>query len=208
MGRRRRADRDEILDAVGAVIRDRGLEALSIEAVARAAGIGKASVLYDFGNREALLVAFVERKIGLHRQALEELRAVHAEEPDSILRAFLDYSRSPAAQDGLGTGMLVAAAASGNENFRLFLQKTFAGEVAKIEAEAMDPGRAVLAYLALHGLRSLECFGFCKLDDEKRARALDDIAGLINAAWPAAGPTLPGSEPDTSAFSRKSKVSP
>lgn len=186
MGRRRRADRDEILDAVGAVIRDQGLETLSIEAVARAAGIGKASVLYDFKNREALLVAFVERKIGLHRLALEALRVAHADGANATIRAFLDYTRSPPVQDSLGTGMLVAAAASKNESFRLFLQDSFAREMARIDAESDDSGQAILAYLALHGLRSLECFGFCKLDDEKRARALDDIARMVGAARPAA----------------------
>lgn len=197
MGRKRRADRDAIIDAVGVVIREQGLEALSIDAVARAAGIGKASVLYDFRNRDTLLAAFVQRRILLHRQALETLRDGHSSGSDATIRALLDYAGRPRHQDDLGNGMLVAAAASRNENFRTFLAECIAGEIRQVEMESAVPDRARLAYFALQGMFALECFGFCTLDEQVRRRMLDNIGELVvPASTPPEKPA--GTAPDPS----------
>ncbi|MCA0255913.1 MAG: TetR/AcrR family transcriptional regulator [Proteobacteria bacterium] len=179
MGRKRRANRDEIIDAVGAVIREQGLDALSIDAVAKVAGIGKTSVLYDFKNRDTLLAAFVERRIRLHRDTVESLRADHAGKPDATMRALLDFVSQPPAQEDLGNGMLVAAAVSRHEGFRTFLAETFASEMRQIEAESANPHRARLCYLTLHGLLALECFGFCRLDEDIRKTTIEDIRELL-----------------------------
>lgn len=200
MGRKRRADRDEIIDAVGLVVREHGLDGLSIEAVAKAAGIGKASVLYDFKSKDALLTAFVERKIRLHGEAVAEIRERHVDGPDATMRALLEYLGGPLSQDDLASGMLVAAAASRNEGFRAFLRDTFAEEISRVEAEAGDPPAALTAYFALHGLLSLECFGFCQIDGDRRRRTLAEIARMMNVQA-AAAPA--DSEPDSPEFSRK-----
>jgi AcrR family transcriptional regulator len=43
-------------------VRQLGLAGLSIDAVAKEAGISKSSVVYDFRNKNALLAAFIEKK--------------------------------------------------------------------------------------------------------------------------------------------------
>lgn len=179
MGRKRRANRDEIIDAVGVVIRDQGLDALSIDAVARVAGIGKTSVLYDFKNRDNLLAAFVERRVRLHCDTVASLRVAHAHQSDATMRALLDFVGQPPTQEDLGKGMLVAAAVSRHEGFRAFLAETFSNEMRQIEAESAQPRRARLAYLTMHGLLSLECFGFCRLDDDIRKTTIEDIRELL-----------------------------
>lgn len=54
--------RERILDAVGAVIRRQGLAATTIEAVAREAAVGEATVYRRFGDRRGLLQAFVAER--------------------------------------------------------------------------------------------------------------------------------------------------
>ncbi len=191
MGRKRRADRSEILDAVGHVLRDHGLDGLSIDAVARAAGIGKTSVLYDFGSKDALLAAFVERKIKLHSEAVETLRQSREGESDATMRALVGYAQENGCKDDLVSGMMVAAAASGSEHFRAFLSETLTNEIARVEEEAAAPRRALLAYFALHGLFSLECFGFCRIDEDRRRALLADIAALLTG--PPSGDAVSGS---------------
>jgi AcrR family transcriptional regulator len=179
MGRRRRADRNTIIDAIGVVIQDHGLDALSIDAVAKAAGVGKATVLYDFKSKDTLIAAFVERKIRLYSEAVAETRKDYESGPDPTIRALLSISKAPPSKEDLANGMLVAAAAAKDEAFRSFLGSMFADEIARIEAEAASPRRALLAYLALHGLLSLEHFGCCVFEKDLRERTLEDIPALI-----------------------------
>lgn len=205
VGRKRRADRDEIIDAVGLVIGERGLDGLSIDAVAKAAGIGKTSVLYDFKSRDALLAAFVERRIRLHRQAVAALRQTYEHGPDATMRALVEYREGRPARDDLVPGLLVAAAANRNEGFRSFLQEAFTEEMDHVEAESANPDLSLLAYLALKGLMALECFGFCEIEEGRRQRAFAEIAKLMNFPGPV---TVTPSESKSPDISRKSQVVP
>ena len=65
--------REQILDATKAIVTDRGFHAVSIEAVARGAGITRPIVYSHFGDLQGLLEALVERE---SRRALAQLSAV------------------------------------------------------------------------------------------------------------------------------------
>ena len=60
-----------------------------------------------------------------------------------------------------------------------------------------------MAYFALQGLMALECFGFCKIDEERRRRLFAEITHLMN--FPGPGATAP-SEPKSPDISRMSQV--
>jgi AcrR family transcriptional regulator len=87
--------REQLLDAALAVIADRGFDAVTMESVARTAGVAK-PVLYGlYPNREQLLHALLERE---EQRALEQMAAViqpsvAERRPDEIftaaVRAFL-----------------------------------------------------------------------------------------------------------------------
>ncbi|WP_289241881.1 TetR/AcrR family transcriptional regulator [Delftia sp.] len=75
---RRPSSRDKILDAATALVSERGVQQLTIEAAAAAAGVTKAGLIYHFKTRDELLVAVVEsmaRTIDLYSRAAEEQRA-------------------------------------------------------------------------------------------------------------------------------------
>jgi AcrR family transcriptional regulator len=65
--------REQILDATKAIVTDRGFHAVSIEAVARGAGITRPIVYSHFGDLQGLLEALVERE---SQRALAQLSAV------------------------------------------------------------------------------------------------------------------------------------
>jgi AcrR family transcriptional regulator len=70
--------REQLLDAALSVIVERGYEGVSIEAIARSAGVTR-PVIYDhFQNLGQLLQALIERE---ERYALEQLAAVVPDEP-------------------------------------------------------------------------------------------------------------------------------
>ena len=60
-GRPRTIDRDKVLDAAEAVVQRTGASGLTIDAVAREAGITKGGVQYCFGSKDSLINAMLQR---------------------------------------------------------------------------------------------------------------------------------------------------
>jgi AcrR family transcriptional regulator len=92
--------REQLLDVAKGIAEERGFHAVSIDAVARGAGITRPVVYAQFDDLEALLHALVDRE---ERHALAQLAAVLPEapgerDPDELvlsgLRAFLEAVRA------------------------------------------------------------------------------------------------------------------
>jgi AcrR family transcriptional regulator len=95
--------REQLLDAARAVADERGFHAVSIDAVARRAGITRPVVYAQFDDLEQLLLTLLDRE---ERRALEQVAAIlpadpGGREPEELvlegLRAFLEaVQQSPA----------------------------------------------------------------------------------------------------------------
>src|SRR3712207_3868484 len=64
--------RETLLHAATQVILDRGVEALTLDAVAHQAGVSKGGLLYHFPNKNALVVGLGEQLIQEFEAALQE----------------------------------------------------------------------------------------------------------------------------------------
>lgn len=184
MGRKRTIDPEAIMTAIEAVVLQHGVAGLSIDAVAREAGISKSSVLYDFKDKSALLAAYVARKIEA-KQALIRARMAAAEGPDALLRAIIANAaaKAPTEQE-VSVAMVISASTEGSDACRCAMRGAIAEEIAKVTQDATSPREAMLAYLAVHGLMCMEYFGFHRFDPETRARILADIDQLVRTAAP------------------------
>lgn len=190
MGRRKRIDRDGILTAVEAVIRDLGPSRLTIEAVAEKAGISKASVLYDFKTKRQLLAAYVARQIDTKTalRAEQVAQAVGCTHP--WLSALLDEAEKPPSEEEISGAVQLTASMGADDSCRTQMNAFFDAEIARIREEAADPRCAMLAWLALHGMMSMEYMGFHRFDAPLRHQVLEDIRNLI-------GPETPPAPTDT-----------
>lgn len=102
--------REQLIDAALSVIVEQGYTGVSIEAIARAAGVTR-PVIYDhFPNLGKLLQALIERE---ERYALEQLAAVVPEAPDGV--------GDPAELFAAGVRRFLDAVASRPETWRLIL---------------------------------------------------------------------------------------
>ncbi len=102
--------REQLIDAALRVIVQQGYEGVSIEAIARAAGVTR-PVIYDhFPNLGELLQALIERE---ERYALEQLAAVVPEAPDGI--------GDPAELFAAGVRRFLDAVVSRPETWRIIL---------------------------------------------------------------------------------------
>lgn len=86
MGRKRLIDQSAILDAAERVVARKGAANLTLDAVAKEAGIGKASVLYDFKSKQALIEAVIDRAFVTDNARHAALEAELAEDGDLAIR--------------------------------------------------------------------------------------------------------------------------
>ncbi len=89
--------KQRILDAAEHLFAEHGVDATSLRAITREAGVNLAAVHYHFGSKEALLEAVLVRRVGPVNQArlkgLEQLEIDAEGEPvalEAILKAFLE----------------------------------------------------------------------------------------------------------------------
>jgi len=99
----RSATREALLDAAEILFADGGIQGTSLRAITSEAGANLAAVNYHFGNKEGLVRAVFERRIGpvneQRLQVLDEIEATsRSSDLDAILRAFLAPVLSMGAQ--------------------------------------------------------------------------------------------------------------
>ncbi|HEY5852764.1 MAG TPA: TetR/AcrR family transcriptional regulator [Aldersonia sp.] len=84
--------RDRILDALEQLLLDRGVQQVTLEAVAEAAGVSKGGLLYHFGSKDVLLAGMV-RRLG---ERSDQQLAEGVESGESVAEWFLQL---PGASD-------------------------------------------------------------------------------------------------------------
>ncbi|MBS7790915.1 TetR/AcrR family transcriptional regulator [Roseococcus sp. SDR] len=177
MGRRPSINRDQVLALAERIVAERGAAALTIEAVAQAAGISKGGVQSCFGTKEAMIGAMLDRwfqdyAIGLAAELDgQESLAAH-------MAAHLALSLDATDDSPARGAALLAALLQHPEQLhavRAWYAERFAGLF-----EAGAAGRALrLALLAIEGAVLLRHFGLAQLDAGQWSVLRDDIASLI-----------------------------
>ena len=79
-----------VMSLMGDLALEKGLDALSMRDVAKRVGISLASLQYHYPNKDALIVAFVDRVLGEFRADVGALRG--AADPGQELRAVVNYA--------------------------------------------------------------------------------------------------------------------
>jgi AcrR family transcriptional regulator len=85
-----------LLEAVDGLVRDEGLEAVSLRAVARRAGVSHAAPAHHFTDKSGLLAAFAQQGFAAFADRLEEASAgpgTRAERLQAMGRAYLTFAR-------------------------------------------------------------------------------------------------------------------
>lgn len=180
------ASRIEALAAAYALLQDPRCRELSVEAVARAVGVTRATLYNQFGSRAALLVA-VFRDLGRRMKAERIYAAMRAADPEQALYATLREATQAYAREAQVIRKLFALAALDGA---LSLEVTRSERqrrqsLAPLAARLVEAGRsrldvtsltAVLA--ALTSFQAFEAFAF----DAGRRLTESRIVSLVQAA--------------------------
>ena len=170
----RRGSREVILDAAEALVREQGVNRMTLEAVAAKAGLSKGGLLYNFPSKDALLRGLIER--------FTERRDLGAGDrsPGTVVSRRLAVHDENAANRQGGLGMLAAFA----ENPDLVdpirsLQRQLWDHWKASEA---DPERALIAWLAAEGLCFLDLFDTSPLTAEEHGKVVAAIKAIARGA--------------------------
>ncbi len=176
----RKRAREKILAAAEELARVAGPGNLSLDAVAARAGVSKGGLLYHFPTKAKLLEALVEQFLASFDQALREREDASAGAPDSLVRAYLDILVGEhLCHQPPPSGLL--AALGEDPNFLAPVRRFDRRLLDRMKANASDPVMALIVYLSLHGIKSMQLLNIETVDGEEFDSVIARLRALIGA---------------------------
>lgn len=182
--------RDELLERAETVLRDRGVDALSLRELARDAGVSHGAPRNHFADRGALLDAMAER--GFRRLAREiEEAAAGAPDHEAAMRAagrtYIGFAvRDRGLIDLMFAAKATSPSASTHDAVDAFYRTMSALLVPAVESGAIRPEAAArigpVLLMAIQGVASSIASGWMPVADGERV--IDDAIGLALGALP------------------------
>ena len=170
--------RREILNAANQIVINLGVESLTLEATARAAGLSKGGLLYHFPTKQALIEGMIRHYLQRFESDLQSsARSIPTDQRGRLTRAYLettfaDNERTPR----LNAGLLAAIAT--DPSLLSPVQESFADWVAVLDQDQLDPVTATIIRLAADGLWLVELFGLAPPDAEMKGRVQQALVDL------------------------------
>lgn len=184
MGRTRKLDCATILQAAERVALRDGATGLTLKAVADCAGVGKATVLYDYKTMDGLVIALFRHLLDQEEKRLVELQMAIADEPDAAIRARIAAAdRSLSANERSLISMIVAALAN-NPELKAAARDFFDRSVAEVSEASTFPRSAVIGLLAIHGLVNLRSLDLFDWEADALRTLLADIEAVARNPLP------------------------
>jgi AcrR family transcriptional regulator len=187
------SNREKILDsAVHVAIRD-GIMGMTLDAVAKEAGISKGGLLYHFGTKDDLITGMLEYFRDRVGRSLEARMAADSNPRGRFLRALVQtVFVAPPPGDAAGPapsemGRFVTAmlAASANNPRLLDLPRAAIGRMRdRLLSEGPNGLRQLALWPAVYGLLLWQHLGVISPDDPLRQSMLDELLTLAEGPAP------------------------
>jgi AcrR family transcriptional regulator len=173
VGRKPTITRERLLEIAEVVVRNEGAAALTIDALAKAAGISKGGVQYSFSSKDDLIRALVERWT---HQFDEMLGAIDDLSPSDLVRKYIEVMRtSQAAMNAKMAGLMIAYIQNPQhlEETRDWYRSMFE----RLGGDTNEAQAARVALLAVEGLFFLRIAGIDQ--DGGWSAFMDDVESVF-----------------------------
>nr|WP_320144068.1 TetR/AcrR family transcriptional regulator [uncultured Cohaesibacter sp.] len=173
MGRTPSINRDRLLDLAEEIVRNGGGAALTIGALAQAAGISKGGVQYSFSSKDALVRALIDRWTSQFDALVEDQSA---EDPVSFVLRYIAATRVSQQVMNAKMAALLVSYLEDPAN----LQETrdwYRGIFARLAGNGLEPQAARMAFLAIEGLFLMRINGID--EDGSWTGLLDDVEATL-----------------------------
>ncbi|MBO9606513.1 MAG: TetR family transcriptional regulator [Paenibacillaceae bacterium] len=175
----RNSKRVAIVLAALRIAKKDGVEKLTLDAAAQAAGVSKGGLLHHFPNKDELIKAMIEQAAD-EFDALVAAKAAGTEtaaDPGRWSRAYLEATLEENRQEtGLSTALALALFA--NPELLAKLQSQYAGWQRHLEQDGIDPVDATIVRLAVDGLWLAELFGLGTLAPALRQQVIGKLQSM------------------------------
>jgi AcrR family transcriptional regulator len=179
MGRKRVISEDQVLNAAERVVVTKGAGRLTIEAVALQAGISKATVLYYYKTKRALIQAVVDRivnaEVAANEAAIDSLQG----EKDAAIRGRILAASETMTDEFRSVGLNLCASVANDPRLRRQGKEYMKRTIERIRKTSDHPDGAMLALVALEGVKLMELIDWHTWTRSERKRLLKDIEWLI-----------------------------
>jgi AcrR family transcriptional regulator len=160
-----------ILNAANRVILDHGTNALTLDSVAKQAGVSKGGLLYHFPNKESLIMGMVERFVTEFEYAIEQELQKNG---DDWLSAYIHVSFQANPEREKISCALFAAFAN-NPDLLEPLRKRFIEWQKKIEKNSTSPEIGTIIRLTLDGMWLSDLMNFAPPKLSLRKKVLSSL---------------------------------
>ncbi len=171
----------DLLLAAGRLVQTGGVRTLTLDAVAREAGVSKGGLLYHFPSKDALVAGMIDHVLAGFDALLEqELAADSGPAPGRWLRSYIRATFALNQADSELTGALLAAIGS-DPALLAPMRERFAAWQLQAEADGIDPTLATLLRLATDGLWFTDLFGLAPPPPGARTQLLERMLALTHS---------------------------
>ena len=175
--------RDKILQAAAGITKEVGPVNLSLDAVARRAGISKGGLLYTFPTKAKLLEALVQQHVSEFDESLRREEAARSFGPNSVVLACIAVYRAEfVCNEPEPSGILAAIA--NDPGFLEPIRRYNKQLLQRMRENATDPMLAMMVFLTIEGLRSLKLFEMNVVSRDEQIAAIDRLRNLFEPADP------------------------
>ena len=168
---------EELLNAAHHVVLRDGVARLTLDLVAKEAGVSKGAVLYYFPTKSALIGEMLKTHLDCHRT--EWMREVEKQPqgPGRLTRGWLESIRRHTEMEGRGGAGMLAAVANDPELLSLLREKIGQWH-RELEEDGLDPLRLQLIHYAMDGIKFSELMGIDPPTGQGRDRLIDFLLTL------------------------------
>lgn len=165
--------RADLLQAAIDIVNEQGTNYLTLDAVAKRAGVSKGGLLYHFESKQALIQGLVDYANTLYRENVDK-SVTESESSGALLRGYIEATRKHRDENAAVTSTILAAH-SNNKALLSPLQETYQEWQSEIAADQQDNVDATIIRLAIDGLWLSEIFGLDAIDEKTREAVLDRL---------------------------------
>ncbi|MGH7177935.1 MAG: TetR/AcrR family transcriptional regulator [Tepidisphaeraceae bacterium] len=173
--------RDRLLDAAEQVAVRDGVGDVTLESVAREAGVSKGGLLYHFPTKSALITAIVER-LARHCDAdHDQALAQTAPGAGAFTRAYLSARAEPLDPQEEPVHTALLAAVGTDQQYLDPFRKRLSEWQARLESDGIDPATATIVRLAIDGLCLCRLMGLPVPTGDLRRRVLESLHNMTQS---------------------------
>jgi AcrR family transcriptional regulator len=183
----RTSSKESILDAAEAVVADAGANRLTLEAVARKAGVSKGGLIYHFPSKNDLLRGMIDRHVAGYEVMREEVLSRMAPGPGRHIRAEIETCRRISERKPRRVSSALLAVAASQPELLEPVRRMMRERIQRLAQPPAEYESAVVLMLAMDGLRMLDLLQVLPFDDAQRGHWMDVLARRAEGSEEEAG---------------------